>query len=104
MGTSSTTLSREQRPLADGPSETDSDGHAPSPRHMDWLEKAAYTSCFYPWVVLLSLYFTWIAAWLSLRHRPQPSIDDPKFINDAVGTFHATTWVLLVVSTPIALI
>jgi nitric oxide reductase large subunit len=46
-----------------------------------------------------ALYGTWIAAWISLGHRPEPSLNDPKGINGAVSALHGIT-VLLIVAFP----
>jgi hypothetical protein len=44
----------------------------------------------YPFVVLLSFYVTWIAAWFALGHPPRPSLDDPKDIDLIAAPYSIT--------------
>src|SRR4051812_3612396 len=39
---------------------------------------AAWLACSYPVLPVLSLYITWLTAWVALGHQPRPSLDDPK--------------------------
>lgn len=38
----------------------------------------------YPVFLVATFYGTWFVAWLSLGHRPRPSLDDPKSIGVVV--------------------
>ena len=60
-----------------------------------WIEVATWLSSFYPVLLLLSLYTTWLAAWYGLGHRPRLYVDDPKFISPLVSLPHRFSWLLL---------
>ena len=58
----------------------------------------------YPVAMLACLYATWLVAWVSLGHRPIPSLNDPKSINAAVSGCHLVTGLLLMFSLPMLLL
>lgn len=62
-------------------------------KHLALIVYLALTA--YPFVHLLFLYGTWLAAWCFLDHVPRPSLDDPKSINVLISTYHSMTLVLL---------
>lgn len=39
---------------------------------------------FYPVLVALSVYVSWLVAWICLGHKPRPSLDDPSRIGGAM--------------------
>lgn len=39
---------------------------------------------FYPVLVALSIYVSWLVAWICLGHKPRPSLDDPTRIGGAM--------------------
>src|SRR5262245_46235761 len=53
-----------------------------------WLSVAAWLAAFYPGLVLLSLYVTWLIAWYLLGHPPRIYLDDPNFIHPFVNIFY----------------
>ena len=54
----------------------------------------AHATLLYPLFLLGALYGQWLLSWLALGHRPQPSLDDPKFINGASWMHGITLWAL----------
>lgn len=60
-----------------------------------FLGVAAWVAVSYPILTLLSLYGTWLIAWVALGHRPRPSIDDPKSIGPVVSIAHDATGLCL---------
>ena len=61
-----------------------------------WTQVAAWVFAAYPAGLLTSIYATWLTAWLSLGHRPQPSRDDPESINTLVSLIRAFTFWLFI--------
>jgi hypothetical protein len=55
----------------------------------------AWTVSAYPVILLISLYSTWLLAWLSVGHQPRPYQDDPKYVNWLVTLFYSKTLLLL---------
>lgn len=54
-----------------------------SARLSRWLVFSSNLSLVYPLLLLALLYGQWLLSWAVLGHLPQPSIDDPKFIDGA---------------------
>ncbi len=61
-----------------------------APRLLDLL------AWFYPGLLILSLYGTWLMAWLTLGHMPRPSLDDPKRIGLGVDIAYLLAGLLLI--------
>lgn len=68
-----------------------------------WFDRLCLATSLFPLLLPLGLYATWLAATLSLGHRPQPYADDPKFINVWVSMLHDATWIVLVALPPMFL-
>lgn len=60
-----------------------------------WERIAATALLLYPVALVGSFWATWQVAHLSLGHAPRPSLDDPKYINDVVGSLHLGTTLML---------
>jgi hypothetical protein len=65
------------------------------------LRAAAWISSAYPFVILVSLHVTWLAAWCILGHAPRPYTDDPDRLGLIVTVARCVTLILLVVGTPL---
>lgn len=59
-----------------------------------WLAFCAHLAAAYPLLVLGSLYSQWLLSWWVLGRRPQPSLDDPKYI-DGASWMHLITYFAL---------
>ena len=55
----------------------------------------AHVTLIYPLLLLGCLYGQWLLSWLVLGHRPQPSLDDPKFIDGASWMHGITLFALM---------
>jgi hypothetical protein len=55
------------------------------------LAAMALACTAYPLLLLASLYGQWLLSWVVLGHRPQPSMDDPKYIDGASWMGYITT-------------
>jgi hypothetical protein len=51
--------------------------HRPPTRVFGFLSNA---TAAYPLLLVSALYGQWLLSWWVLGHRPQPSLDDPKYI------------------------
>ena len=49
----------------------------------------------YPILLVISIYGTWLAAWISLGHTPRPSLDDPKDIGIVVDVPYLISGLLM---------
>jgi hypothetical protein len=55
----------------------------------------AHATAAYPVILLGALYGQWLLSWWMLGHRPQPSLDDPKYIDGANWMHIVTCFALL---------
>lgn len=55
---------------------------------------------FYPVLVLLSVYVSWLVAWISLGHLPRPSLDDPSSIDGLMDWVYPAS-ILALISMPV---
>src|SRR5205823_4585783 len=69
-------------------------------KYMEGLDKVTWASCVYPIAATLFIFLTWMLAWITLGHPPQPSRDDPDAISRIITLFRAATMTLLVLSFP----
>jgi len=67
----------------------------PAPRLRLWAWWRLAMLGLYPLVTLAALYSTWLAAWASLGHVPQASLDDPKSIGPWVDPPYIASALLL---------
>ncbi len=61
----------------------------------------AMATLMYPLFIIASLYGEWFLAWFILEHPPQPSLNDPKFI-DGSSWMHPITLVAFLGFLPVA--
>ncbi len=60
--------------------------YQPAPRNSVAMWLAAGIGWIWPLTLWGCLHLSWLVAWIILGHRPSPSLDDPKFIDD-LGPF-----------------
>ena len=65
--------------------------HRPPSRVLGFF---ANVTAAYPVLLLGALYGQWLLSWWVLGHRPQPSLDDPKYI-DGANWMHVVTYFAL---------
>ena len=61
-----------------------------SPRRLDWL------IWMFTLLPAVSVYLSWIVAWIVLGHPPRPSLDDPTQIGPAVSAFYFLSGLFLI--------
>jgi hypothetical protein len=69
----------------------------PSIRTRTWsLRLPILVTWLYPFLLVGGMYGAWFSAWITLGHRPRPSLDDPKSIGMFVDLACSAAAILLI--------
>lgn len=67
------------------------------PRVRWFLSAMFWAGWLYPPLWVASPYVAWLVAWLVLGYRPQPYLDDPKYIAPVVDVFYWLAMLMMIV-------